>query len=309
MLKGKVLNKNSVIGIIAPASPEKYSAIKDNLNLFKCLCYKNIIIGNHTINNSCDCDYLAGTDKERADDINYMFSNNSIDGIICLRGGYGCLRTLKYIDDDIIKSHPKFFCGFSDVTLLLNHFKDLGLIGFHGPMINSNLSDIDTIESLNAISNCNIQNYEYDLCKYNDLIFINDNSFSGQIIGGNLATICSAIATPYSIKPNNSILFLEEVNEEPYVIDRMLTQLLLTHFFNSCNGIIVGHVNKSKFYDLKSKKELQDVFINRLKHLHIPLIIGFPFGHDYPNITIPIGCNAHYSSCNKKLLMDENFLI
>ena len=274
MLKGKCLNENSTIGILAPASPENASFINNKLSIFKTLCFSNIKLAKHIYDKD---DYLAGSDKDRASDINDMFKNDSIDGILCFRGGYGSLRTLQFIDDDIIKSHPKFFCGFSDITLLLDHFKNLGLIGFHGPMINSNLSDCETVKSLLDISCYNLSNYSYKLNDYHDMIYINDTSFSGQLIGGNLATICSSIGTPYEVKTNNSIVLLEEVNEEPYVIDRLLTQLLFHNFFNSCNGIIVGHVNKSRLFDLCYKKHLQQIFINRLKDLHIPMIVGFPF--------------------------------
>lgn len=306
LLKGKCLNENSTIGILAPASPEKENFINNKLSLFKSLCFSNIKLGKHLYNKH---DYLAGNDKDRASDINDMFNDDSIDGIICFRGGYGSIRTLQYIDDSIIKCHPKFFCGFSDITLLLNHFRNLGLICFHGPMINSNLSDCETVKSLLDISKYNFSNYSYNLNHYCDIRYINDDSFSGQLIGGNLATICSSIGTPYEVKGNNFIILLEEVNEEPYVIDRMLTELIFHNFFDSCNGIIIGHVNKSKLFDLCYKNHLQQVFINRLKNLHIPMIIGFPFGHDYPNFTIPIGCNAHYSKTQKQLILTDSFLI
>ena len=306
LLKGKCLNENSTIGILAPASPEKVSFINNKLSIFKKSCFNNIKLANHIYDKN---DYLAGDDEDRASDINDMFKDDSIDGILCFRGGYGSLRTLQYIDDNIIKSHPKFFCGFSDITLLLDHFKNLGLIGFHGPMINSNLSDCETVKSLLDISSYNLSDYFYELSTYPDIICINDNSFSGQLIGGNLATICSSIGTPYEVKTNNSIVLLEEVNEEPYVIDRLLTPLIMHNFFDFCNGIIIGHVNKSNLFDLCYKKHLQQVFINRLKDLHIPMIIGFPFGHDYPNISLPIGANAHYSKNQKKLIITDTFLI
>lgn len=308
MLKGKALNKDSTIGIIAPASPEKFNTLKSNIKLFESTCYHNIKFGKHTFSNSYSPSYLCGTDKERAEDINDMFQDESIDAIVCLRGGYGCLRTLKYIDDSIVKSNPKFFCGFSDITLLLDHFRNLGLIGFHGPMINSTLSDVDTINSFLDVSRYNSANYEYKLCMFNGLTYVNDRSFEGELIGGNLATICSAIKTPYEVKSKDSIIFLEEVNEEPYIIDRMLTQLMLIHFFDSCKGIIVGHVNKSKFYSLQYKKDLQKTFIRRLKHLNIPMIVGFPSGHDYPNLTLPIGAHLKYNNNSNIITVTEPFL-
>ena len=305
MLKGKILSPSSTLGIVAPASPEKYSSLKPSLNLLKCY-FNNIKLGAHVLDRT---GYLAGDDVNRANDINKMFLDDSIDGIICLRGGYGSIRTLSYINPDIIKCHPKFFCGFSDITLLLNYFTSLGLITFHGPMINSNLIDSSTLSSLIDISSCNTPNYTYDLTQFNDISYLNTNSFTGKLIGGNLSIICSSLKTPYEITAANSILLLEEVNEEPYVLDRMLTQLLYSDYFKSCRGIIVGHLDKQLIPNLSYKKKLQKVFIERLTPLNIPLIIGFPSGHDYPNLTLPIGSIVSFNPEAKRLIVKDNFLI
>lgn len=304
MLKGKILNPKSTIGIISPASPSKFVTTEVNLNLIRSLGY-NLKLGEHLY----DCsNYLAGTDYDRGSDINIMFEDDSIDGIICLRGGYGSIRTLPFIDVNKIIKHPKFFCGYSDITLLLNYFCKLGLTTFHGPMINCGFNNNATLKSFMDISSCNSSNYTYSLANYNDISYININSFEGNLIGGNLSIICSSIGTPYEIRPYNSILLIEEVDETPDCIDRMLTQLINTDFFDYCTGIIIGHLNHHTSIN-SNIRLLQSVFIDRLTSLNIPIILGFPFGHNYPNLTIPIGCMAHFSNKNKTLTLVDNFLV
>ena len=133
MLKGKKLTSASIIGIIAPASPENKDKIDKKICEFKELGFK-IKLAPHIYNKY---GHLAGSDSDRAKDLHDMFSDSSIDGIVCLRGGYGTARLISYLDKKVIIQNPKFFCGYSDITLLLNYFANLGLITFHGPMITS----------------------------------------------------------------------------------------------------------------------------------------------------------------------------
>ncbi|MDS0526844.1 LD-carboxypeptidase [Clostridium sp. SHJSY1] len=304
MLKGKALRTGATIGIIAPASPEDKDIINQKLSEFHSLGF-NIKLGSHLFDRY---GYLAGSDFDRADDLNKMFSDPLVDGIVCFRGGYGSIRTLPFINKKIIKSNPKFFCGYSDITLLLNYFAKLGLITFHGPMISSNFSHETTLNSfMNVISNTS-QGYSYDLTLYKNITYINPNSFTGKIVGGNLSMLCSALNTPYEVDIKNSILLIEDVDESPYAIDRMLTQLICNKKFKNCNGIFLGSFNGCTLSDYSKSLKLEEVFIDRLKPLGIPIVIGFPFGHSYPNLTIPIGCYAKFSYDKKLFTIEESFL-
>lgn len=305
ILKGKHLKRGSTLGIISPASPETESFINEKTSEFASLGY-NIKLGNHTFDRY---GYLAGSDKNRANDIIDMFLDDSVDGIICFRGGYGSIRTLPYIDMNIIKKHPKFFCGYSDITILLNYFSRNGLITFHGPMVNSNFKHEGTVKSFIDVCSSNNSDYNYDFSKSHDIKIYNRSSFSGKLVGGNLSMICSSIGTPYEVCTKNSILLLEEVNESPYAIDRMLTQLILTKKFKNCNGIIIGHMNGCNLTNYSSSLTLDEVILDRLKPLGVPIVSNIPFGHDYPNLTIPIGCKAHFNSETINLTINEKFLI
>lgn len=306
MLKGKTLKTGSTIGIISPASCEDKNVIKEKLRVFSNLGFK-LKLGAHLFDKY---GYLAGTDYCRAYDLNNMFLDNSIDGIICFRGGYGSMRTLPYINKHVIRSNPKFFCGYSDITLLLNYFSNLGLITFHGPMINSSFSDKITLDSFKEISSYNQKGYTYNLSKFDNINYINPNDFSGKLVGGNLSMIYSSLGTPYEVKTKNSILLLEEVNENPYAIDRMLTSLIFNKkIFKSCNAIILGSFEGCTLSNYSKSFTLKEIIIDRLKPLNIPIITGFPFGHSYPNITVPIGTKATFFYEKKLLTIDDSFLI
>ncbi|MBD7912664.1 S66 peptidase family protein [Clostridium cibarium] len=304
MLKGKTLNAGATIGIIAPSSPEDKEIINKKIEKFISLGF-NIKLGSHLFDKY---GYLAGSDQDRADDINNMFQDSSVDGIVCFRGGYGSIRTLSFINNKLIRSNPKFFCGYSDITLLLNYFSKLGLITFHGPMINSNFDDLATLDSFMSIISSNTSKYTYDLNLYKEITYLNPSSFTGKIVGGNLSMICSSLSTPYEVDMKNSILLLEDVNESPYAIDRMLTQLIYNKNLKKCKGIILGSFDGCTLPDYTKSLRLDQVFTDRLKPLEIPIIIGFPFGHSYPNLTIPIGCKAKFSYEKKLFTVEETFL-
>ena len=301
MIKGKILNTNSTIGIISPASCSEDIIINTYINKFKSLGFK-IVKGNHIHDKH---GYFSGTDIDRAKELTNMFLDDSIDGIICFRGGYGSIRILPHIDMSIIKNNPKFFCGYSDITILLNYFANNGLITFHGPMIKSNFDDVSTLSYLKRMLFNPTKGFIYD---FSNCIKFNNNYFSGKLMGGNLSMICSSIGTPYDINLDNSILLLEEVNEPPYVIDRLLTQLLLSSKLNKCNAIIIGHMTNCTD-DNNYSFDTLNIIKNILLPLNIPIILNVPFGHSYPNLTFPIGCYANYNKKTNQLVLCENSLL
>lgn len=306
MLKGKKLTSASTIGIIAPASPENKDKIDKKLCEFKELGFK-IKLAPHLYNKY---GHLAGFDSDRIKDLHDMFLDPSIDGIVCLRGGYGTARLISSLDKKIILQNPKFFCGYSDITLLLNYFANLGLITFHGPMITSDFTDELTKKYFLKTSICNTKNFSYDLLDLNpNISTYNLSSFKGKLVGGNLSIICSSLSTKYEINTKDSILLIEEVNEAPYCIDRMLTHLINSGKLHDCNGIIIGHLTDCTLPNYDRSLTTEEVILNRLLPLNIPLIIGMPFGHSCPNITIPIGASAYFNNKIMKLTIKDNFLL
>lgn len=280
------INFGKTIGIISPAGCDDPEIINKKIDDFKNLGF-NVKVGDHVFDKY---GYLAGKDKERARDLMNMFIDDEVDAIICFRGGYGSARILPYLNLDIIKKHPKIFCGYSDITLILNYlYKKLGLVTFHGPMVKSDFSDLITHDSFfNAIMDKSC-NYKIDFNSFDSVQVYNTKNISGKLVGGNLSIICSSLGTPYEIDTNDKILFLEDVNEKIYSIDRMLTQLDSANKLRCCKGFILGNFTPNE-NDMKEHNfTLDELISQKILPLGKPTIINLPFGHEYPNLTLPVG--------------------
>lgn len=297
-LIGRKLNYGDTIGIISPSSPEKPEAIKKGIDFLINLGFK-VKTGKHIYDK---CGYLAGSDKDRAADIMDMFVDKNVDMILCMRGGYGSMRTLPYIDFDIIKNNSKIFVGFSDITTYLNaFFNKTGLITFHGPMASSNLEDKYTLKSF--LDTLMKENKKY-IIKNPPEINIKcevPGTVSGKIVGGNLSLINATIGTPYEVNFKNNILFIEDVHEEPYAIDRMLTHLLLCGKLQECSGFILGQFKNCSLPHYERSLRLEEVIEDRILSLNKPTISNFMSGHDYPKLTLPIGANAELNCSTKTI--------
>lgn len=286
---GKRLCLGDTIGLISPASPENIEVIQKGILFLKNQGF-NIKEGTHLYDK---WGYLAGKDKDRSNDVMEMFKDKEVDMILCIRGGYGSSRILPYLDYDVIKKHPKIFAGFSDITVFLNSFYEkCELTTFHGPMVNSNLEDIETLKSLMLTF---MEGYKPYVIKNPSEIAtrcIVGGMAEGNLIGGNLSLICNSLGTPYEISMKDKILFIEEIGEAPYRIDRMLTQLLLAKKLQQCKGIILGQFNGCDLPHYERSLTLEEVFQDRLYNLNIPMFSEFCSGHDYPKLTLPIGARV-----------------
>ncbi|MDP5231707.1 MAG: LD-carboxypeptidase, partial [Cellulophaga sp.] len=268
----------------------------------------------HTDRISGNHGYFSNTDEERAADVNEMFANPNIDGILCARGGYGCTRIMHLIDFKIIKENPKVLLGFSDITALANGiYKETGLITFHGP-VGSTLNDEYSIEQLKKI----LVNPQEKLLIENVLLsdtLAKDSEFerytihsgkaTGKLVGGSLTLITAMMGTAYEIDFTDAIVFLEDVEEAPYRMDRMLTQLLEGSTFKNAAAVMFG---VSKGCDKPSKPDnftLKEVILDRLKPMNIPAAYGMSFGHVDQNFTIPIGITATFDADNMTLELLE----
>lgn len=284
----KKLKLGDTIGVISPASSENPEAIEKGIIYIESLGFR-VKRGKHIY---AKLGYLAGSDKDRADDLMEMFKDKEVNAILCIRGGYGTMRILPYLDFDIIKSNPKIFAGFSDITVLLNAFhQKCDIITFHSPMATSNLSDEATLKSfLDTLMNGS--SYTIKNPDGIDSKALVPGIAEGTLVGGNLCLIASTIGTPYEIDTNNNILFLEEVGEEPYKIDRMLTQLLLSGKLQSCSGFILGQFKNCALPHYERSLTLDQVIEDRILKLNKPTLSNFMSGHDYPKLTLPIGAPA-----------------
>lgn len=286
------------IGVIAPSSPEKPENIENGINFLKQQGF-NVKKGRHIFDR---LGFLAGNDKDRAEDLMNMFLDKSVKMVLCIRGGYGTMRTLPYIDFDIIKHNPKIFVGFSDITTYLNSFYEkCGLVTFHGPMLTSKFDDNTTLKGflntlMNGSSPYTISNPENINTESNT-----STSAEGVLAGGNLSLICATLGTPYEIDTTNKILFIEDVHEEPYAIDRMLTHLLLAHKLQVCKGILLGQFTRCSLPHYERSLTLEQVIQDRILSLNIPTVSHFMSGHDYPKLTLPIGAKVRLNCADGTL--------
>ena len=255
----------------------------------------------------CRHGYLSGSDKVRADDINKMFADKSIRGIFAMRGGYGCARILNMIDYKIIKKNPKVFVGYSDVTALHNVINEkCRLITFHGPMPATELykgideysmkSYIDNIFCGNACRKlCNPENYEMKT--------LTGGNAKGILIGGNLTLVAASMGTPYEVDTKGKILFLEDIGEYPFRIDRMLTQLKQCNKFKDAEGIILGAWTDCNATDPDKSLSLMEIFQEILVPENKPIIYNACFGHCLPTMTIPMGAKISMDADTKEILI------
>lgn len=298
LLLSKKLSLGDTIGLIAPAGPEKVETIKKSIGFIEELGFK-VKEGAHIYDK---WGYLSGNDKDRAKDLMDMFTDKEVKMILCIRGGYGSMRLLPLINFETIRENPKIFAGFSDITVFLNALSQRsGLITFHSPMCSSDFSDEYTFKSfLNTIMNVNspliIKNPEA-FCSRS----FSKEKVNGRLVGGNLSLICSLMGTPYELDMENNILFIEEVNEKPYKIDRMFTQLLLSGKIQQCAGIILGQFTKCSLPHYERSLTTEEVIKDRILTLNKPTLINFMSGHSYPKLTLPIGANVELD-CEKQLI-------
>lgn len=239
---------------------------------------------------------LAGTDEARAADLNKMFKNPAIDAILPFRGGWGSNRILDLIDFESIKRNPKVLIGFSDITsLLLAIYAKTGLVTFHGPVGKSEWNEFTVSSFTNTLMRNKKARYENKPDADMDFSVINPGSAEGKLIGGNLTVLTSMLGSDYLPEWEGAILFIEDVGEEIYRIDRMLTQLKLNGILSKLSGFIFGTcVNCEK--GNKNSLNLEQVLKDHIQVLGVPSYYGSMIGHIDNMFTLPIGISARIHS-------------
>jgi len=293
LIKPEKLKKGEIIGIISPASsPLDPSKLASGVKYLEKLGYR-VEIGNNVgkVNG-----YLAGTDQERADDLNSMFRNKNVKAIICVRGGYGAFRILDKINYKLIRDNPKIFVGFSEITAIQTAIlHNAGLITFAGPMVASDFANGLSSYTEEMFWRVITSNKKLSRLKYpgqTRLSAITKGSATGRILGGNLAVFNALIGSPYFPLLKDRILLLEDVAELPYKVDRMFNQLKMLKVFNKVKGIVLGRFVDCYEHDpMKKTLTLGEVMEDYLNDLKIPVVYTFPHGHIKDKLTVPIGLN------------------
>lgn len=292
-IKPKRLRPGDTIGVIAPASPGDPDLAAAGVRWLEERGFR-VQMGQASDH---QLGYLAGTDAERAADINTMFANDDIAGIICLRGGYGTMRLLDYLDYDLIRARPKVFMGYSDITTLhISIGQRTGLVTFHGPMVASDLgkgvSDYTWGCFTRAITTPGPLGLIVNPLPCPPPVLIGSGMAQGCLTGGNLSLVAATLGTPDEIDTRDKILCLEEVGEAPYRIDRMLTQLLLAGKLQAAAGIVVAACAGCDPEEGTPDFTLEEVLRDRLGNLQKPVLYNLYFGHTAEKATLPLGVKA-----------------
>ena len=253
--------------------------------------------------------YLAGSDQERAADLNAMFADRSIQAILAMRGGWGCARILPLLDYNLIRHNPKILIGYSDITaLLLAIYVQTGLVTFHGPVGISNWTPFSQ------------QYFRQVLFESKAVLMRNTSSTQvqtivpgrarGRLIGGNLSVLAALIGTSYLPTWNNTILFVEEVGEEIYRVDRLLTQLKLAGILKQLSGFIFAQCQDCTT-DQKEEPSLSlvEVLQDHLSPLGIPTWYGSMIGHVQDKFTLPLGIEVEIDATMGTIRMLEPAVI
>ena len=246
--------------------------------------------------------YLAGTDEQRAADLNKALRDETIDAIWCVRGGYGAMRLLRDIDFPALKANPRPLIGFSDITALHAAIhSECGIVSFHGPTARGELTEFSRDSLLRAVE------AQVDPCgEAPSARVLRPGKARGRLAGGNLALIASLMGTPWSVDFDGAILIIEDIDEAVYRVDRMMRQLLLAGALGKCAAIVAGDFRPPAGETSEGNRSVDEVIAEAAEEAGIPCLAGAPFGHIDDQWTIPLGALAELDTEARSLHVVEN---
>jgi muramoyltetrapeptide carboxypeptidase len=278
------LKPGNTIGIVCPAGYMPFEKAQTCIETLTAWGFK-VVVGK-TLGNQFN--YFSGTDKERRDDLQRMLDDDHIDAILCGRGGYGTGRIIDQLDFSKFKKHPKWIIGFSDITVLHCHlFSNFKIASMHAPMaaaFNDGEFKNQYIQSLHDALIGKKADY-----KTGGNILDQPGKTKGILVGGNLSLLVNVIATPSDIQTKNKILFIEEIGEYIYSVDRMTYQLKRSGKLNDLNGLIIGGFTDMKDTTIPFGQTIEHVIKDLVKDYNYPVSFGFPVSHDKENYALKVG--------------------
>jgi muramoyltetrapeptide carboxypeptidase len=285
LIQPELLKSGDTISILAPSGVLNNfdKKIEKAINIFKSWGL-NVVLGNHIYDKN---GHFAGTDKNREKDFQKALDNKNIKAIWCARGGYGAVRIIDKLNFDNYLKNPKWIIGFSDITVIHNKLNFLNSESIHAMMI-TGFEDIgQNNDSLSKLKNVLFG----DSLSYS--ITSNKNNKTGKsegiIVGGNLTLIQSTIGSKTELKMKDKILFIEEIGEYAYHIDRMLYSLKRAGYFENCKGLIVGQISDVKKNTTDFGRSINELILDVLDEYNFPILFDFPAGHEKTNFPIILG--------------------
>ncbi len=283
MITPAPLEKGNKVAIVAPGKSIDEHAVDAALDIFESWGLE-VVLGRYLFSSH---DQFAGKDKHRAKDLQNVIDDSSIKAIFCVRGGYGTTRIIDDINFTALRSHPKWIIGFSDITALLSHLYNLGYESIHGimPALFGKKGTKKAISSLKDLLFGKIPNYVVSPHKLNNI-----GEGKGNLVGGNLAILCHLIGSSSDIITDDTILFLEDVGEPLYNLDRMMIQLKRSGKLERLAGMVVGQFTETKDEgDVPFGKNAMEIIQQHVANFDFPVCFGFQAGHVALNLALPIG--------------------
>jgi muramoyltetrapeptide carboxypeptidase len=289
------LQNGDKVGVIATAKKVHKTHTLQGIEILKSWGL-DVLVGKHVFAEHLQ---FAGTDGERAEDFQSMVDYEDIKAIFLVRGGYGSTRIIDQIDFSSLKKHPKWICGFSDITAIHTHLFRMGIASIHAPMP-SFFYALDE-KPLNWMRNLvfgKMQKLDFEHHPLN-----RNGQIKGKLVGGNLSIICHTIGTTSEIITKGNILFIEDVGEQLYNLDRMMVQLKRAGFLHDLAGLIVG-----QFTDMKDDDpfglDANEIVYEHVKEFLYPVAFNIPIGHSGQNYAVPIGVECRLNVGDDKSLLE-----
>lgn len=294
MIVPRLLQKGDTIAVISPAGAVEREELSPTLSLIEQRGYKTVF-GKNTFKVFENGYSYAGTPQERADDINWAIQNPEITAIWATRGGYGCQHLLEKIDLETFHKNPKWHIGYSDNTALQSLFLSKNIASIHGQTVKMPSFGVsqESYHEIFSILEGKLPSYTVAPHSFN-----RKGTAAGMLVGGNLALVYALLGTKYSFSFQDSILFIEEIGEQFYAIDRMLTSLELAGVFTQIKGLIIGGMtqcgnsNNNDCYHHSFDEFAYELISQKVKDYHFPTVFGFPNGHIYHNLPLIIGAKT-----------------
>ena len=306
-LKAKALKPGDTIALVFPAGPMDITPVKQYAERMRKAGYKVLMTDKERRNN-----YLAGTDDERANELNAALRDPKVNAIFACRGGYGLTRILARLDYDAIRKNPKIVTGYSDITALhLAIAKKAKVISFHATMgdifdpAKENIYAVTTWRRALFADQYPKSQVGYTVTVPKELtpVKVVGGKALGRLMGGNLTLICSTLGTPFAIEPKAAILLIEDVNEAPYRVDRSLSQLRLAGVLDQISGVVIGGFTTK---EPAEQEEIKRVLLEYFGKAKYPVIMNFPVGHINLNGTLPHGAMMELDGDKAILKVLEN---
>lgn len=311
LIKPRALKPGDLVGLIAPSGVLDDATLQRGVSNLESLGFRVKLGANVRAAHGG----YAGTVAQRLDDLHAMFLDREVKAIWAARGGSGCSALLPGIQYELIRNHPKILVGYSDITALhLAIHRHAGLVTFHGPVAPSTPTDY-AVTQMQAVLMSPRPETEIAMSVENSkmaperpefaLRTFRDGIAEGRLIGGNLSVVCALIGTPYAAEMKNRLVFLEDVGEAPYRIDRMLTQLQQSQDLKTAAGIMLGVFQKSNVPAGEASLTLDEVLDGHFAASKVPAVYGYSFGHIQHQCTIPVGIKARLDTRSQTLTLLE----